>query len=70
MLTQLNPRGKPMTKTQVADPYAEIDRLLAAILEAMKQAKIAYEASPGSYTYHVMVACTKAARLGQQVLGE
>jgi hypothetical protein len=59
-----------MTKTQVADPYAEIDRLLAAILEAMKQAKIAYEASPGSYTYRVMAACTKAARLGQQVLGE
>ena len=48
-------------KPQVDDPYAEIDRLLAAILEAMKQAKIAYEASPGSYTYRVM---------GQQVLGE
>ena len=59
-----------MTKPVVADPYAEINQLLTAIEEALKQAKIAYEASPGSYTYHVMVACTKAARLGQQVLGE
>ena len=59
-----------MTKTQVADPYAEIDQLLAAIREALKQARIAYEASPGSYTYRVMVACNKAAMLGQRVLGD
>lgn len=49
-------------RTELEKVRAEAEELEAAMLQAMKQTKLAYEFCAGSYTYHAMLAVQRAAR--------
>lgn len=51
-----------LLKDELEEAKTQALELETAMVEAVKQVKLAYEFCPGSYTYHAMIAINRAAR--------